>query len=115
MAPQEPNGFANLYFTALANVGPGSPFFPAAYHDGGAPGFAFATEAAGLAVTAFDEAGSFADGLERLRAALEKHGQVLTEVGEKLASESGSRYLGIDFSLAPFPDQASLVSVFRIR
>jgi uncharacterized protein (UPF0210 family) len=31
-APIDPNGFANLRFAALAHVGPGSPFFPAAYH-----------------------------------------------------------------------------------
>jgi len=107
LAPQDPNGFANLYFTALANVGPGSPFFPAAYHDGGSPGFAFATEAASLAVTAFEEAASFEEGLDHLKDALEKHGQALTEIGETLAAESGSRYQGIDFSLAPFPEQAS--------
>jgi uncharacterized protein (UPF0210 family) len=29
----EPDGFANLRFAALANVPPGSPFFPAAYFD----------------------------------------------------------------------------------
>ena len=41
-----PQGFGTLRFAALANCPPGSPFFPAAYHDGGAPRFAFATEAA---------------------------------------------------------------------
>src|SRR3990172_7042876 len=30
-----PDGFANLRFAALANVPPGTPFFPAAYHRGG--------------------------------------------------------------------------------
>ncbi len=29
----EPNGFANLRFAALANVPPGTPFFPAGYFD----------------------------------------------------------------------------------
>ena len=33
-ASLEPNGFANLRFAALANVQPGSPFFPAAYQEG---------------------------------------------------------------------------------
>ena len=28
------DGFANLRFAALANVPPGTPFFPAAYHEG---------------------------------------------------------------------------------
>ena len=41
-----PDGFANLRFAALANVPPGAPFFPAAFHDGGSPAIAIATEAA---------------------------------------------------------------------
>ena len=57
-APLDPNGFANLRFAALANVAPGSPFFPAAYHDGLAPAFAIATEAADLAIDAFTDAPS---------------------------------------------------------
>ena len=49
----EKNGFANLRFAALANVGPWSPFFPAAYHKGKKPAFALAIEGADLAVEAF--------------------------------------------------------------
>ena len=52
-APLSADGFANLYFAALANVPAGAPFFPAAYHEGGAPAFALAMEAADLAVEAF--------------------------------------------------------------
>src|SRR5512140_1967411 len=44
-APLDPNGFANLRFAALANVPAGTPFFPAAYHEGGEPAFALALEA----------------------------------------------------------------------
>ena len=51
-------GFGNLRLTVLANVGPHSPFFPAAYHDGGAPALAIATESADLAMAAFERAGS---------------------------------------------------------
>ena len=43
-----PNGFGNLYLTALACCPPGSPFFPVAYHRGGAPTFAIAVESADL-------------------------------------------------------------------
>ena len=46
-APIDPNGFANLRFAALANVPPGSPFFPAAYHNGARPAFAIATRGRG--------------------------------------------------------------------
>ncbi len=56
LAPQDPNGFANLYFTAAANVAPGSPFFPASYHLGDQSKFAIAAESANLAVEAFSGA-----------------------------------------------------------
>ncbi|HEX7976859.1 MAG TPA: DUF711 family protein, partial [Anaerolineales bacterium] len=48
----EPGGFANLRFGAIANMPPGGPFLPAAYHAGESPAFAVAVEAADLAVRA---------------------------------------------------------------
>lgn len=107
LAPQDPNGFANLYFTALSNVGPGSPFFPAAYHDDGPPAFALATEAASLAVEAFSPVHTLEEGLQNLKISIERHGQVLSQVGDKLETDLGFRYRGIDFSLAPYPEAAS--------
>lgn len=59
LTPLDPNGFANLYFAALGNVPAGAPFFPAAYHHDGKASFAFAVEAADLAVKSFAEAPSF--------------------------------------------------------
>ena len=64
-----PDGFGNLRFAALANVPPGVPFLPAAYHDGKGPAIAIGLEAAELAVRACGEARSLADaraGLIRL-------------------------------------------------
>ncbi len=107
LAPQDPNGFANLYFTALANVPAGSPFFPAAFHDGGAPGFGLATEAASLAVEVLSQADGLAAGLQALQQAIEDHGKRLSDVGEQVASQTGFRFTGIDFSLAPFPEESS--------
>ncbi|MBI3158967.1 MAG: DUF711 family protein [Chloroflexi bacterium] len=114
LASQDPNGFGNMYFTALANVPPGSPFFPAAYHAGDAPAFAFATEAADLAVAAFEAAGSLDVAIGNLVAALEQHGAALAKVGEELAAQTGARFGGIDFSLAGFPTGAqSLGTAFE--
>ncbi|HEX2697964.1 MAG TPA: DUF711 family protein [Anaerolineales bacterium] len=101
-APIDSNGFANLRFTALANVKPGAPFFPAAYHDGDNPAFAIATEAADLAVSTFQEAKTLDHGRQRLIAEIEKHGKQLNAVAKMLDCKFG----GIDFSLAPFPDDA---------
>ncbi|MGE5124369.1 MAG: DUF711 family protein [Acidobacteriaceae bacterium] len=97
------DGFANLRFAALANVPAGSPFFPAAYHQGEKPSFALATEAADLALTAFDCASSLQEGRDNLIRAVEAHAQVLTDVGWALEGRSGVKFAGIDFSPAPFP------------
>jgi uncharacterized protein (UPF0210 family) len=103
LAPLDEDGFDNLYFTALANVGPGSPFFPAAYHAGGEPAFALAMEAASLAVQAFEQAGSLTDGLDKLRGLVEQHGQRLAAIGEEIQAKNGLGFNGSDLSLAPFP------------
>ena len=107
LAPQDPNGFANLYFTALANVGPGSPFFPASYHAGGAPAFSLATEAANLAVEAFERSGSVEQGLERFQRTVQFHADRLSAISENLQNKTGCKFNGIDFSLAPFPSRES--------
>jgi uncharacterized protein (UPF0210 family) len=111
-APLEPNGFANLRFAALANVAPGSPFFPAAYHDGLAPAFALATEAADLAVDAFTDAVSVEVARRALAETIERHGKALAQVAADALPET--RFGGIDFSLAPFPEEAkSLGTAFE--
>ncbi len=102
LAPIEPNGFANLQFAALANVDAGSPFFPAAYHDKDKPYFGIATESADLAVQAFENAKSIEEGRNNLTAEIEKHGKKLAEIARSLKA----KFHGIDFSLAPFPDDA---------
>jgi hypothetical protein len=109
-APLDPNGFGNLYFAALANVPPGAPFFPAAYHRGDNPVFAIATEAADLAVEAFSGPQTVDEGRVRLVASIEKHGQAITRIATDLQSDPVSTtFGGIDFSLAPFPtDEQSL-------
>ncbi len=106
VAPLSPDGFANLRFAALANVPPGAPFFPAAYHQGSEPAFALATEAAGLAVEAFTGASSLEEGCRALVSAMEGHAHCLENVAGDLARGFGVRFGGIDFSMAPFPEEA---------
>ncbi len=99
-----PDGFANLRFAGLANMPPGSPFFPAAYHRGGPPSVALATEAADLAVDALREVNSLATVRRRLVGMIEAHAAALTQTAETISTEHNVRWLGIDFSLAPFPE-----------
>lgn len=105
LAPIEPNGFSNLQFAALANVDAGSPFFPAAYHDKDKPYFGIATEAADLAVEAFENANSIEEGRNNLTTEIEKHGKKLADIAKSLKV----KFNGIDFSLAPYPDDASSI------
>ncbi|HEX9839016.1 MAG TPA: DUF711 family protein [Anaerolineales bacterium] len=112
----EPNGFANLQFAALANVDAGTPFLPAAYHDADEPAFAIATESADLAVEAFENAKTLDDGRKTLISEVTRHGQAISRVSQSLRKVSNLqspittpqllKFLGIDFSLAPFPDGA---------
>lgn len=101
-----PDGFTNLRFAALANVPSGSPFFPAAYHDGGAPTFAIGVEAAEVAVSALNEAASLADARARLIRMVEDHAQKISKAAKKTSGLRGVRFSGIDFSLAPYPEAA---------
>lgn len=110
----EADGFANLRFAALANVLPGSPFFPAAYHQGDDLAFAIAPQAADLAVDAFTGASTVGEGARALTAALGEHGRKLAEVAGQIATRHDLRFGGIDFSLAPFPTEAeSLGTAFE--
>jgi uncharacterized protein len=103
----EQNGFANLQFAALANVKPGAPFLPAAYHDSDEPAFAIATESADLAVQAFENAKTLEAGRNTLITEITRHGQAMSQVAQSLiTNHQPLKFGGIDFSLAPFPDDA---------
>lgn len=101
-----PDGFANLRFAAIANVQPGGPFFPSAYNVGEKPTFALAIECADLAVEAFEKASTIEEGRKLLTAALENHGRALNAAAEPLKYQFAIKFGGIDFSLAPFPEEA---------
>jgi len=101
-----PDGFANLRFAALANVPAGAPFFPAAYHRGGPPALAVATEAAELAVDALRDVPSLATARRRLVSMVEAHAAAITRFTQRVTAEREVHFLGIDFSLAPYPEHA---------
>jgi uncharacterized protein (UPF0210 family) len=98
------NGFGNLRFAALVNVPSGVPFFPAAYHRGGPPSLAIATESADLAVSIAKDADSPQSAKKHLVAAIETHAANLARIADAIADNHDFRFLGIDFSFAPFPE-----------
>lgn len=109
IAQNTPQGFGTLRFAALANCAPGSPFFPVAYHDGGPPRFALATEAADLPVSAFQHADTLDDARRNLLDAFEAAADRLMSAADRLVDEHNLGFGGIDFTLAPYPDQATSI------
>lgn len=119
-----PDGFGNLRFAAAACVPAGSPFFPAAYHAGGAPWLAIGPEAAALAVEATQDVGDKGTGragespapsappaaaaaaLIRLQGLIEGHDAQIGAALAGLEAETGVHFAGCDWSLAPHPDPA---------
>lgn len=101
----QPNGFGNLYFAALAHCPPGSPFFPVAYHHGGSPHFAIAVQSADVALQAIQGASNLEAARERLIAGIEQQSARIAAAAHDLTRAFGIPFSGIDFSLAPFPDE----------
>lgn len=108
-----PNGFGNLYFCATANCGTGYPFFPVASSDGEL-GFAIGVESADLARHIIQTSRSLPEARDRLVATIEAEALTLAKTAEQLAEQYGIPFLGIDYSLAPYPtDEKSLGGVME--
>ena len=103
-AALSPDGFANLRFGALANIGPWVPFLPGAYHQGERPAFALAMECADVAYSAIRKARSLNDARQAIISALEAQAVSLTSKANHLAQRFDVDFRGIDFSLAPYPE-----------
>ncbi len=101
-----PDGFGNLRFSALANVAPGAPFFPAGHAGGDLPAFGLALECADMAIDAFRRASTLAEARNTLLADLEKTIAGLSEIAAGAAAEFETLFKGFDISLAPYPDDA---------
>jgi uncharacterized protein (UPF0210 family) len=114
LARDVPGGVGNLRVAALAMVPAGSPFFPAAWHDGGAPWLAIGPEAAALAWQATQPLADVphdapqrpalvAIALQRLAQMITDYDQRLRQLAEPICQRYGITYAGCDWSLAPHP------------
>lgn len=100
-----PDGFANLRFAAMANVPPGVPFFPAAYHSGDKPAFAIAMEAADLVNNILSNSSTLENARQNLIRAFEKYGNTISQFAEEVTRQTNIPFGGIDFTPAPFPTE----------
>lgn len=99
LAEETDEGFGNFRFAMLACVPPGSPFFPAAYHEG-PPSLSIGWQGAGVVAAAAK--GADPESLtERVRQALIAAGTPIVNIGERIAQDLGIRFGGIDVSPAP--------------
>lgn len=96
-------GFGNFRFAALACVPPGTPFFPAAYHEGPAS-ISIGLQGAGIVRQALQ------DGVESLdltrvteivRDAVGSHAAPVVDLAGRVAQDAGVQLGGIDLSPAP--------------
>ena len=114
LARTVPGGVGNLRVAALAQVPAGSPFFPASWHDGGAPWLAIGPEAAALAWNATRELATIpvqhperpravAAALQTLARDITRYDALFAEHAAPICAAHGITYAGCDWSLAPHP------------
>jgi uncharacterized protein (UPF0210 family) len=105
LASETKEGFGNFNFAALACVGPGSPFFPAAYHAGPA-NLTVALQGSGIVAEALRGGAELTDVTRRARDCLIKYATPVVELAQLVAPELGVEFGGIDLSPAPDGDDS---------
>ena len=103
LSKTSPGGEGNFRFAATANCPPGTPFFPAAWHQG-EPSFAIGLETPPLLLLAAKSRPENVPVARHIAAAMDTALMPVQSQAEKIASRTGRRYLGIDTSPAPGPD-----------
>lgn len=103
-------GLGNFNFAAIACVGPGTPFFPAAYHAGPAS-LSVALQGAGIVARALAGGAELAEVTERARAEISQQAAPVVELTGQLADKCGLDFGGIDLSPAPAGDDSIVAAL----
>jgi uncharacterized protein (UPF0210 family) len=109
------DGFTNLRFAAIFNTRPGSPFYPAAYHEG-PTSFAVGTENSDLVNKAFARAKTIEGAAIYLRELLAEEFKPIEEIAEEISVTEKVKYDGIDVSIATSvaPDESIAYAFERL-
>lgn len=113
LAAETEEGFGNFRFAALACVPPGTPFFPAAYHDGSAS-ISIGLQGAGIVRDALGdglEPLDLASITESVRQALLAYAAPIVELAGRLAAEGEIQFGGIDLSPAPMGTDSIVAAI----
>src|SRR5438046_10723254 len=103
IARATPGGIGNFRFAAAANVPPGTPFFPVAYH-GGSDAMASGFEPRRWLSAGLAEANTLAEAKQHLTELLESRLGPLERLVRDIARREKRGYTGIDVSPAPGKD-----------
>lgn len=114
------NGFDNFRVGISCNIEPHTPYFPFAYH-AGSDGFSLALEIVDELLEIAEK--NVGNGLDSVRVCmleyLIKNLRDIDTIGKNIESETGIKFLGLDASLAPFPNGdtsvAKLVEVLGVE
>jgi uncharacterized protein (UPF0210 family) len=105
VAEHSPRAQGTFNFTATAMLKPLGPFYPGSYHTGAGKQFSIGFEGAGVVAEVFArDKGNAEAATADLTAALTKHAQVAEQVGNRIATETGWDFVGVDPTPAPLGD-----------
>lgn len=113
LAAETKEGFGNFNFAALACVGPGSPFFPAAYH-AGPPNLTVALQGASIVAEALHGGADLADlgdVTRRTKDALVSQASPVVGLASTHATNLDVTFGGIDLSPAPDGDDSIAAAI----
>jgi uncharacterized protein (UPF0210 family) len=94
----------NFRFSAIAMVGPLTPFYPGSYHTGFGHQFAIALQSANTVAAAFQGATDLNAAKQKLTDALSSAAAEVQTQAQRIDRDTGWAYVGIDLSPAPLKD-----------
>ncbi len=103
IARTSPGGEGNFNFAATAHCPPGTPFFPAGWHQG-EPSFAIGLETPPLLLSAVKSIPENVSASRHIAMTMDAALTPVQTLAEAIAERSGRSYGGIDASPAPGPD-----------
>jgi uncharacterized protein (UPF0210 family) len=107
--------FGNFRFSAACCLGPGAPFFPGSYHEGGPPSFSIGLENSDLLVEALRSWGGRWLDASALGKVLAPHYSDVAKTAVDVSSRLGLKFLGVDTSITPsLHPTESVTEAFRV-
>lgn len=99
----DPDGFTNLRFAALFNTKPGSPFYPAAYHEG-ETSYSIGTENSDTVYKAFSKTKNIQKAASILQQTMNQQYKKIEIIAKRISQKEKIKYDGIDVSIATSTD-----------